>query len=140
MPRVKRFGKRRVPFIKNAVNISVNSVPNQSSVSSVNSNDNSVNSVRPSSSQSETICQSKTPSASKKETDKFEAMWPKHNLPKAVLEAIRPTFVDLSDPALLKRCLHGKTQNQNESFNNMIWTRIHKKRLCRPTHNGKWCF
>ena len=28
---------------------------------------------------------------------------------------------ELSEDALLEKCLHGKTQNQNEFFNGMIW-------------------
>lgn len=51
---------------------------------------------------------------------------PTNTLPSAVLQVIRPTFQDLSDPVLLKKCVHGKTQNQNESFNNMVWSRILK--------------
>uniref|UniRef100_A0A1B6K0X1 Uncharacterized protein n=1 Tax=Homalodisca liturata TaxID=320908 RepID=A0A1B6K0X1_9HEMI len=35
-------------------------------------------------------------------------------------------FFSLADPNLLRKCLHGKTQNQNESFNNLIWSRIPK--------------
>lgn len=42
------------------------------------------------------------------------------------MKAIKPTYRALSDPSLLKRCLHGKTQNVNESFNNIIWSRIPK--------------
>lgn len=38
-----------------------------------------------------------------------------------VLNAIRPIYQDLSNDALLKRCLGGYTQNANESFNNVIW-------------------
>ncbi|GFW06127.1 uncharacterized protein TNCV_4479181 [Trichonephila clavipes] len=45
----------------------------------------------------------------------------------AVVEAIRPIFRDLSDPELLKKCLHGNTQNPNESINNVIWSRVPKK-------------
>ena len=37
---------------------------------------------------------------------------------------------ELSDDKLLKKCLHGKTQNANESFNAMIWNRIPKTRYC----------
>ncbi|GFW58694.1 uncharacterized protein TNCV_378771 [Trichonephila clavipes] len=33
---------------------------------------------------------------------------------------------DLSHPDLLKKCLHGKTQNPNESFHNVIWSRVPK--------------
>ncbi|KAG8268692.1 hypothetical protein J6590_108672 [Homalodisca vitripennis] len=51
---------------------------------------------------------------------------PTNNLPIAVMEHIKPIYKDLADPNLLKKCVHGKTQNQNESFNNMIWTRISK--------------
>ncbi|GFY14058.1 uncharacterized protein TNCV_3274901 [Trichonephila clavipes] len=38
----------------------------------------------------------------------------KNSLPVAVVEAMRPIFGDLSHPDLLKKCLHGKTQNPNE--------------------------
>ncbi|GFX71552.1 uncharacterized protein TNCV_2695401 [Trichonephila clavipes] len=51
----------------------------------------------------------------------------KHKLPVAVVEAIRPIFRDLSDPQLLKKCLHGNTQNPNESINNVIWSRVPRK-------------
>lgn len=42
------------------------------------------------------------------------------------MEALKPTFLALSAPSLLKKCLHGKTQNVNESFNNVVWSRIPK--------------
>ncbi|MBS0018947.1 MAG: hypothetical protein KFE20_00220 [Candidatus Sulcia muelleri] len=47
-------------------------------------------------------------------------------VPKAVMEAIRPVFKDLVNPTLLRRCLHGKIQNVNESFNNVVWSRLPK--------------
>nr|XP_042913800.1 uncharacterized protein LOC122273890 [Parasteatoda tepidariorum] len=50
----------------------------------------------------------------------------KNSLPAAVMETIRPIFRDLAHPDLLKKCLHGKTQNPNESLNNVIWSRIPK--------------
>ncbi|GFV92573.1 uncharacterized protein TNCV_1374241 [Trichonephila clavipes] len=50
----------------------------------------------------------------------------KNSLPVAVVEAMRPIFRDLSHPDLLKKCLHGKTQNPNESFHNVIWSRVPK--------------
>ncbi|GFT51656.1 uncharacterized protein TNCV_2633101 [Trichonephila clavipes] len=50
----------------------------------------------------------------------------KNSLPVAVVEAMRPMFRDLSHPDLLKKCLHGKTQNPNESFHNVIWSRVPK--------------
>ncbi|GFX22940.1 uncharacterized protein TNCV_2086481 [Trichonephila clavipes] len=40
----------------------------------------------------------------------------KHKLPVAVVEAIKPIFRDLSDPELLKKCLHGNTQNQMKAL------------------------
>ncbi|GFU30997.1 uncharacterized protein TNCV_3953301 [Trichonephila clavipes] len=50
----------------------------------------------------------------------------KNSLPVAVVEAMRPIFRDLSNPDLLKKCLHGKTQNPNESFQNVVWSRVPK--------------
>lgn len=50
----------------------------------------------------------------------------KDSLPEAVMELIRPIFRDLSHPDLLRKCLHGKTQNSNESLNNIIWSRLPK--------------
>lgn len=40
---------------------------------------------------------------------------------------IKPIFKDLASPELLKKCLHGGTQNPSESLNNMIWSRVPKK-------------
>ena len=37
-----------------------------------------------------------------------------------------PIFEELSNKDLLKKCLNGMTQNQNESFNAMIWAHIPK--------------
>ncbi|GFV62495.1 putative transposase [Trichonephila clavipes] len=42
-------------------------------------------------------------------------------------KAMRPVFRDLANPELLKKCLHGGTQNPNESVNNVIWSRVPKK-------------
>ena len=39
-----------------------------------------------------------------------------HPIPEAVADVIHPTF-----KALLSRCLHRGTQNQNEAINAMIW-------------------
>ncbi|GFV82368.1 uncharacterized protein TNCV_3443581 [Trichonephila clavipes] len=38
---------------------------------------------------------------------------------------MRPVY--LANPELLKKCLHGGTQNPNESVNNVIWSRVPKK-------------
>ena len=43
-----------------------------------------------------------------------------------VIKHIKPIFEVLSRDSLLTKCLHGKTQNQNESFNSTIWTRVPK--------------
>ena len=43
-----------------------------------------------------------------------------------VLQHLRPIFLDLSKDELLHKCLHGKTQNQNESFNGTVWNRLPK--------------
>ena len=43
-----------------------------------------------------------------------------------MLKILRPVFEDLSKEELLKRCLHGKTENFNESFNNIVWLKCPK--------------
>ena len=50
----------------------------------------------------------------------------KPGLPSVISDNIRPIFLDLSDENLLSKCLHGKTQNNNESINNVIWKRCPK--------------
>ena len=42
-------------------------------------------------------------------------------LHKDVVVAITPIYEDLSDKELLKKCLGGFTQNNNESFNALVW-------------------
>ncbi|GFX01052.1 uncharacterized protein TNCV_4580181 [Trichonephila clavipes] len=49
------------------------------------------------------------------------------NFPVAVVEAIRPIFRDISGLELLKKFLHGNTQNPNENINNVICSRVPKK-------------
>ena len=39
---------------------------------------------------------------------------------------IKPVFTELSKLELLEKCVLGATQNQNESFNNIIWSRCPK--------------
>ena len=51
---------------------------------------------------------------------------PKINIPKGIHDEIRPIFLDLSKDELLAKCLHGETQNNNESWNNMIWAKCPK--------------
>ena len=50
----------------------------------------------------------------------------KPGMPIAVYDIIKPIFLDLSNETLLKKCLHGKTQNANEALNNLIWTKCPK--------------
>lgn len=50
----------------------------------------------------------------------------KHSLPLAVMEVIKPIYRDLANKNLLRKCMHGLSQNTNESFNSCIWERIPK--------------
>lgn len=50
----------------------------------------------------------------------------KVNMPKWIHDLIKPIFEDLSSDELLSKCLHGKTQNANESINNIIWQKCPK--------------
>ena len=50
----------------------------------------------------------------------------KPGLPSVIRDAIKPIFMDLSDDNLLKKCLQGQTQNNNESLNGVIWKRSPK--------------
>ena len=43
-----------------------------------------------------------------------------------VRDLILPVFTDLSKPELLKECRHGKTQNNNECLNGVVWERLPK--------------
>lgn len=48
------------------------------------------------------------------------------HLPEVIMEHIKPIFRDLASPDLLSKCLHGKSQNVNESLNSVIWNRLPK--------------
>ncbi|GFW33725.1 uncharacterized protein TNCV_4051741 [Trichonephila clavipes] len=48
-------------------------------------------------------------------------------LPNAILNTVKTTYMDLCDQSLLEKCLHGKTQNANESFNGFLWSIIPKE-------------
>ena len=52
-------------------------------------------------------------------------------LPEEAIKYLKPIFESLSDDSLLLKCLHGKTQNQNESFNGLIWRRTPKDRFVK---------
>ena len=51
---------------------------------------------------------------------------PGARLPINVIKHLKPIFQDPSRDELLKKCLHGKTQNQNEAFNALIWEQVPK--------------
>ena len=51
----------------------------------------------------------------------------KAGLPMDIYGFIKPVFDDLSSPDLLKKCLHGKSQNGNECLNKLIWDRCSKE-------------
>ena len=62
-------------------------------------------------------------------------MWnhpPKHTpkLPKDLGPFKKPVFTALSKQELLEKCVLGATQNQNESFNNIFWSRCPKTGFC----------
>ncbi|GFU80951.1 uncharacterized protein TNCV_1276971 [Trichonephila clavipes] len=50
----------------------------------------------------------------------------KHSLTESILLKVKKVFRDLTEKDLFKKCLHGRTQNPNESFNKCIWERIPK--------------
>ena len=61
--------------------------------------------------------------------DKLEGTnlyYDKHSLPIDIRKSILPVYNVLCHPDMLPNCLHGKTQNANESFNGMIWNRVPK--------------
>lgn len=53
------------------------------------------------------------------------------HLPGSIMNAIKPIYKDLSQTALLEKCLGGKTQNPNESLNNVVWAHVPKRTFVR---------
>ncbi|GFY33599.1 uncharacterized protein TNCV_4591611 [Trichonephila clavipes] len=51
-------------------------------------------------------------------------------LSNSVIKVIKPTYLALCDKGVAKKCLHGKTQNNNESFNNVLWSVLPKEIFC----------
>ena len=47
-----------------------------------------------------------------------------------VIKHVKPVYDSLTDETELAKCLHGHTQNANESFNALIWERAPKIRYC----------
>ena len=70
----------------------------------------------------ESWCRFKTDKAANAHTYR-----PSKGIPLSVLKEIKPVYERLSEDSLLEQCLHGKTQNQNESLNAMIWDRAPKE-------------
>ena len=50
----------------------------------------------------------------------------KRGLPIPLRKKLEAIFRELSSPELLKKCMHGQTQNNNESINQVIWKRCPK--------------
>ena len=48
-------------------------------------------------------------------------------LPLEVIAKVKPIYQTLCQDDLLQKGLHGKTQNQNESLNGLIWQRVPKE-------------
>lgn len=47
-----------------------------------------------------------------------------------VIKEVKPIYSDLTKDQELSKCLHGQTQNANESFNATIWDRAPKANYC----------
>jgi len=54
---------------------------------------------------------------------------PSKGLPLDVISKVKPIHIDLSNDKLLEKCLHGKTQNANESFHSTIWNRLPNRHM-----------
>ena len=53
-----------------------------------------------------------------------------NRLPAVFFCELQPIFDRVSDSKLLKRCLLGMTQNQNESLNGKLWSLVPKSKFC----------
>ena len=64
----------------------------------------------------------------------------KLSIPIVIREKIRPILIALSSDDLLRRCLHGRTQNANEAFNQLIWQKCPKNiYIRREIYFRNWC-
>ena len=57
---------------------------------------------------------------------------PKRLIPPRLAKHIKPIFERLCNRSLLERCVMGATQNQNESFNSVVWLRCSKTDFSSP--------
>lgn len=55
----------------------------------------------------------------------------KDSIPYDVMLKIKPIYQALTNDELLKKCLHGHTQNPNESFNHVVWSKVPKQVFVR---------
>ena len=75
------------------------------------------------------FCPKSTTSWCKYQVDQVNSMSDyieKPGLPIALHKKLEPIFRELSSPELLAKCMHGQTQNNNESINGVIWKRCPK--------------
>ncbi|XP_065680580.1 uncharacterized protein LOC136094527 [Hydra vulgaris] len=82
------------------------------------------------------FCPRTTKSWCKWQKDKLEGTntYKAHlNLPLAIKKEIEGIFKDLGSEDLLKKCLHGFTQNPNEALNQLIWNKCPKSRFVSRT-------
>ena len=52
---------------------------------------------------------------------------PNITIPAAIKDELEPIFRNLSADSLLKKCLHGQTQNVNEALHRVIWQKCPKE-------------
>ena len=62
----------------------------------------------------------------------------KTGLPVHVCNKIAPIFQDLSSQDLLRKCLHGTTQNNNEALNGITWLKC-PRGICRTIYLRTRC-
>ena len=53
-----------------------------------------------------------------------------NRLPEVFMKELDPLFTRLSNDDLLRRCLKGITQNQNEAANGVLWSKCRKTKFC----------
>ena len=66
-------------------------------------------------------CLFKADKANNNSTDK-----PGPGLPLDIIKVIKPIYQELYSESLLKKCTHGETQNQKETFDGLVWYRVPK--------------
>ena len=56
----------------------------------------------------------------------------KPDIPPKLAPYVKYVWASLCDCALLDKCLMGATQNRNESFNSIVWSRCSQTEFCSP--------